>query len=175
MRLQQANQVGPGVVPAPPHAGHGGVALAPAARFLHVAVDIEAVQPGQPPRSRHAQEQPAAGSQHPGGLRQGLFLLHRQGQLIQQHHGVEAGVREGPLHNRRRERDTSQLRQRPHIRRVAGDSEPGPQQVAGLAVVATDQQHGPAARQVLGQREPRNGHTMHHAGYDREQECQEPT
>ena len=124
---------------------------------------------------RDAQQEPATGTQDTSSLGQGLFLFHRERQLIQQHHGIEASIGEGPLHDRWRERDVRKLRQRPHIQRVAGHDEPRPPQITGQAVIAANEQHGPAAWQVLRQRKPRNRHAMSHAGYDREQECQEPT
>ena len=88
---------------------------------------------------------------------------------------VEAGIRERPLDDRRREWDTSPFGQRSHIQRVAGDDEAYAPQVARDGVVATQEQQSPAGRQVFGQGETRDGHVVNHAGYDSEQECQEPT
>lgn len=175
VRPQQSKQVWAWVVSAPAHAGYGRVALPTSARFLHVTVGIEAVEPGQAACGRDTQQQSTARTQDTSGLRERLFLFHGEGQLIQQHDSIEVCIGEGPLDDRRRERDTSQLGQWTHIERMTGHGEPGPLQVTSHGIVATKEQHSSARRQALCQWEAWDGHAVNHAGYDREQECQEPT
>jgi hypothetical protein len=58
---------------------------------------------------------------------------------------------------------------------MAGDGKARAPQILGYGIAATQEQDSPAARQLLGQRETWNGQTMRHAGYDSDQESQEPT
>jgi hypothetical protein len=58
---------------------------------------------------------------------------------------------------------------------MEGHGQAGPLEIASQSVIAAQEQDGPTRWQVLGERETWDGHAVIHAGYDREQECQEPT
>ena len=76
--------------------------------FAQQAVEVVGVEPGERTGAGHAQEQPAAGTQHPRRLGDGGLVVDDEGKLVEQEDGVEGSIGEGPHGDRGRERTTPQ-------------------------------------------------------------------